>query len=232
VTGWVDHPELVEFYSTHRRRPEDLYPSERRYLPELAERAGSVLDVGCGAGGFATIWRAFNAALRYTGVDASAALVDAARRLHPDAQFVRADGAGPLPFAERAFDVVAALGWLHLDPRYPQALAELWRLAGRALFFDVRLLDSEDDVIGRQRLALTGEWDGETTIPYVCASWPGLARRLVALGPRRIRAHGYLGGPAATVFDVPDEVCLTTVVLERGDGPLELELELPLEWPL
>jgi len=232
VTGWVDHPELVEFYSTHRRRPEDLYPSERRYLPELAERAGSVLDVGCGAGGFAAIWRAFNPALTYTGVDASRPLVDAARQLHPDAEFVQADGAAPLPFADRAFDVVAALGWLHLDPRYPQALEELWRLAEGALFFDVRLLDREDDVVGRQRLALTGEWDGETTIPYVCASWPGLARRLAQLGPRRIRAHGYLGGPAATVSGVPNEVFLTTVVLERGDGPLELELELPLEWPL
>ena len=231
MTGWVDHPELVEFYSTHRHRPEDLYPSERHYLPELAERAGSVLDVGCGAGGFATIWHAFNPALEYTGVDASAALVDAARRLHPDATFVHADGAGALPFADRAFDVVAALGWLHLDPRYPQALAELWRVTGGALFFDVRLLDREDDLIGTQRLALTREWDGETTIPYVCASWPGLARRLEKLGPRRIRAHGYLGAPSATVSGVPEEVCLTTVVLERGDGPLEHELELPLEWP-
>jgi SAM-dependent methyltransferase len=231
VTGWVDHPELVEFYSTHRRRPEDLYPSERRYLPGLAAEAGSVLDVGCGAGGFAAIWRSFNPALAYTGVDASSALVEAARRLHPDATFLRADGTAPLPFADRAFDVVAALGWLHLDPRYPQALEELWRLARRALFFDVRLLDREEDLVGRQRLALTGEWDGETTIPYVCASWPGLAHRLVELGPGRIRMHGYLGEPAATVSGVPEEVCLTTVVLERGDGPVELELELPLEWP-
>jgi SAM-dependent methyltransferase len=231
VTGWVDHPELVEYYSTHRSQPADLYPSERRFLPELAEQAASVLDVGCGAGGFAAIWRAYNPALAYTGVDASAALVEAARQLHPDATFVQADGAGPLPFADGEFDVVAALGWLHLDPRYPQALKELWRVAGRALFFDVRLLDSAQDLVGSQRLALTGEWDGETTIPYICASWPGLARRLAALGPRRIRAHGYLGGPAATVSGVPDEVCLTTVVLERGDGALELELELPLEWP-
>jgi SAM-dependent methyltransferase len=231
MTGWVDHPELVEFYSTHRRRPEDLYPSERRYLPELATSAERVLDVGCGAGGFAQIWRAYNPAIDYTGVDASAALIDAARRLHPDATFAQADGAGPLPFPDRGFDVVAALGWLHLEPRYPDALRELWRVAGGALFFDVRLLDRDADLIGRQRLALTGEWDGTTTIPYVCASWPGLARRLVELGPRRIRAHGYLGEPAATVSGVPHEVCLTTVVLERGDGPLELDLELPLEWP-
>src|SRR5262249_42741022 len=97
VTDWVDHPELVEYYSTHRSKPEHLYPAGRRSLPELARRVGSVLDVGCGAGGFATIWRAYNPVLAYTGVDASAALVEAARRLHPDATFAQADGAGPLP---------------------------------------------------------------------------------------------------------------------------------------
>jgi SAM-dependent methyltransferase len=230
VSDWIEHPDLVEFYSGNRNRAEDLYPSERRYLPELAAGAASVLDVGCGAGGFAAVWRGFNADLQYTGVDASAALIEAAGRLHPDVTFVRADGAA-LPFADRSFDVVAALGWLHLDPRYEGALAELWRVTRRSLFFDVRLLDGEDDVVGEQRLALSGDWDGRTTIPYVCASWPALARMLTGLGPQRLRAYGYPGQPAATVSGVPHEVCLTTIVLDRGEGPLELELDLPLEWP-
>jgi SAM-dependent methyltransferase len=230
VSDWIEHPDLVEFYSGNRNSAEDLYPSERRYLPDLAAAADSVLDVGCGAGGFAAVWRGFNADLEYTGVDASAALIEAACRLHPDETFVRADGAR-LPFADRSFDVVAALGWLHLEPRYERALAELWRVTRRSLFFDVRLLDGEDDVVGEQRLALAGDWDGHTTIPYVCASWPGLARALAGLGPRRLRAYGYPGRPAATVSGVPDEVCLTTIVLDRGEGPLELELDIPLEWP-
>lgn len=231
MSDWVEHPDLVEFYSGNRNHPDDLYPSERRYLPDLSAGAATVLDVGCGAGGFAAIWRTFNPDIEYTGVDASEGLVDAARRLHPAHTFVRADGAGPLPFDDQSFDVVAALGWLHLDARYPRALAELWRVTRRSLFFDVRLLDRPDDVVGEQRLALAGDWDGHTTIPYVCASWPALARLLARLGPGRLRAYGYAGRPAATVSGVPDEVYLTTIVLDRGDGPLELELDLPLEWP-
>jgi len=230
--SWVEHPDLVEFYSEHRSRPEHLYPSEAHFLPALATGARTVLDVGCGAGGFAAIWRHFNPALAYTGVDASAALIDAARRLHPEHTFVQADGAGPLPFEDGAFDVVAALGWLHLEPRYPQALDELWRVTRGSLFFDVRLHDAPDDLHARQRLALSGDWDGETTIPYVVASWPALARRLVNLRPARLRAHGYFGPPAATVTGVDGDVCLTTIVLERGDGPLRIDLDLPLEWPL
>jgi hypothetical protein len=34
------------------------------------------------------------------------------------------------------------------------------------------------------------------------------------------------------VEGVDDDVCLTTLVLERGAGPLDVSLDLPLEWPL
>jgi len=47
-----------------------------------------------------------------------------------------------------------------------------------------------------------------------------------------VGAHGYLGRPAATVTGVDGDVCLTTIVLERGDDPLRIDLDLPLEWPL
>lgn len=229
---WVEHPDLVEYYSSERSAPEDLYPSERRFLPWLARGADSVLDVGCGAGGFAAIWDHFHPGIAYTGVDASAALIDAARRLHPAATFAQADGAGRLPFEDRGFDVVAGLGWLHLEPRYPDALPELWRVTGERLFFDVRLHAGERDIEARQRLALAGEWDGETTIPYIVASWPAFAEALEALNPARILAHGYEGRPADTVRGVDEPITFATFVLERGDGAAgRAELDLPLPWP-
>src|SRR5688572_479814 len=118
---WVEHPDLVDYYVSHRCRPEDLYPSEERFLPELARAASSVLDVGCGAGGFLSIWRHFNPTLVYTGIDASAGLIEAASEQHPGVEFLVADGAEPLPVADRSADVVAALGWLHLEPRWRDA---------------------------------------------------------------------------------------------------------------
>ena len=230
--AWVEHPDLVDFYASNRGRPEDLYPSEERFLPELARGAGSVLDVGCGAGGFAAVWKHFNPGLVYTGVDASVSLVEAARGLHPESEFIVGDGAGPLPVPEKAADVVAALGWMHLEPRWRDALSELWRATGKRLFFDMRLHPAEGDLEGRQRLALSGDWDGSTTIPYLAASWPEVAGRLVALGPARIRAYGYEGTPADTVSGMPT-VCFATFVLERGEGSGRpaVEAELPYPWP-
>lgn len=233
---WVEHPDLVEFYSAERCRPEDLYPSERRFLPWLAREAETVLDVGCGAGGFEAIWRHFHPGLAYTGVDASAALVGAARRLHPEARFVQADGSRPLPFDARSFDVVAGLGWLHLEPRYREALPGLWRVTGRRLFFDVRLQTAvAGDVTGSQRLALSQEWDGETTLPYIAVGWGEFARLILSLDPARVRGSGYMGTPADTVDGMGVPVCFATFVLERdGDlvaGRPEVMLDLPFAWP-
>lgn len=224
-----EHPlesaQLVEFFSGHRNRPEDLYPSEQRFLPELAAGAQTILDVGCAAGGFVDIWHAYNPALHYTGVDVSASLVAAARGLHPEESFLVGDCAEGLPLPDGAADLVAALGWLHWEPRYARALRELWRLTGRSLFFDVRLLDGPEDVVGTQEIP-----GGET--PYLCLSWPRFAKLLDELAPGSIRACGYLGPPATTVQGMPEEICLAAFVLDRGEPPLDLSLDLPLEWPL
>lgn len=233
--GWTEHPDLVGYYSTHRNEPGDMYPSERRFLPWLATQARSVLDVGCGAGGFSSVWRSFQPALRYTGVDISAPLLEAARAAHPGDEFIQADCAVGLPLADRYAEVTAALGWLHWEERHARALHELWRVTDRYLFFDLRLVAEGSDVRGSQRLELTGAWDGHTTVPYVCRAWPEVADLLLALDPKRILSHGYWGQPAGTVAGVSHPVCFATFVLERAGaeaGPHpEVALDLPLSWP-
>lgn len=217
-----DQPELVAYFTEHRNRREDLYPSEARFLPELASTAKSLLDVGCAAGGFVDIWRSYNPALPYTGVDLSPALIEAARQRHPNADFLVGDCADGLPLPDGAADVVAALGWLHWESRYEEALTELWRLTDRSLFFDVRLHDGAADLVGSQSLA------GGGSTPYVCASWTGFAGLLGALEPARVEAYGYFGPPADTVSGVPAEVCLAAFVLTRGPSPTRWSLDLPL----
>ncbi len=234
VPDWADHPDLVTYYETHRNRLSDLYPSERRFLPWLASTADSVLDVGCGAGGFAEAWRACRPSISYTGVDVSNPLITAALRAHPEHEFLRADCAEGVPLPDGYADVVSAVGWLHWEARYARALSELWRLTGRYAFFDLRLVAGPGpDMHAVQRLALTGDWDGRTTVPYICTSWPRIAELLVDLAPTRLLAHGYRGRPADTVTGLESDICFATFVLERGDhrGRPEVVLDLPLEWP-
>jgi SAM-dependent methyltransferase len=233
--AWADHPDLVAFYADHRRRPSDLYPSERRFLPWLASRADSVLDAGCAAGGFSEIWRHFAPELQYTGVDVSPALVETARRLHPEHEFVQGNVAAGLPLPDHTAMVVQALGWLFWEPEYEAALEELWRLTGRWLFVDFRTVESDDLTIGRQQIALVEEWDEVTTVPYLAVPWADLAELLLRLRPARILGYGYLGPPAETVVGIPGEVCFAVFVLERAEGSAEARptvcIDLPFAWP-
>ncbi len=93
----------------------EVQPATDRMLGPLARRLAAeaqpgerVLDVGCGAG---ATTRALVAAVgpegHATGVDISAALVEAARERDPGGDYVQADAAAH-PFDEDAYDLVAS----------------------------------------------------------------------------------------------------------------------------
>lgn len=235
--SWAEHPELVRYYREHRLSPEDLYPSERRFLPWLACQASSILDTGCATGGFFRIWRFYQPHIVYMGVDASSTLIDTARRLYPDVTFLRANVSQGTEFPDRFATVVQALNWLHWDLNYAKAITELWRLADRYLFLDVRLsADRDSNLIGRQKLAFMEEWDGKTTTPYLTLAWRSFARLLFDLRPVTILSYGYWGRPAATVLGVDEQVCFAAFVLEKNGIEATPQiptvcLDLPLAWP-
>ncbi|OGX04584.1 MAG: hypothetical protein A3G87_06055 [Omnitrophica bacterium RIFCSPLOWO2_12_FULL_50_11] len=235
--SWAEHPELVRFYSQHRSRPEDLYPSERRFLPWLARQATSVLDTGCAAGGFIHIWRFYHPNVEYTGIDISSALIETARRLHPNELFFRANVSEVTGLPDRYASVVQALSWLHWDLDYVKAITQLWRLADRYLFMDVRLSARRNfNLRCRQKLAFVGPWDGESMTPYLILGWPPFARLLLGLKPRTILGYGYWGKPAETVVGVDEEICFAVFVLEKiGIGANSriptVCVDLPLAWP-
>ncbi|MEV0709556.1 class I SAM-dependent methyltransferase [Nocardia aurea] len=110
------------FHNAHTDRP--------AMLRLAGDVAGSrVLDIGCGAGHYGAELLKRGAA-RFTGVDGSETLLDAARqRLGDDAILHRHDLERPLTFlADRSFDlVVMALVYHHVTAR-AQLLAEIRRV--------------------------------------------------------------------------------------------------------
>lgn len=234
---WTESPELTSFFSNRRCNPEDLYPSERRFLPWLAQNADRVLDAGCAAGGFYSIWRHYGNNIEYVGADISKPLIETAIKLHPGVKFVHVDFAEGTHFPDRFATVVAALGWMHWEPRYADALKELWRVAGHFLFFDVRLVEHEkDEQFGRQKLPFTRDWVGESATPYITVAWPRFAKMLLGLRPKTVLGYGYWGAPGDRVEGVLDRVCFATFVLEK-EAPgqrtriTDVCLDLPLLFP-
>lgn len=104
-----------------------------------AQRSGTVLEVGCGAG-----FVAFNLNERHgmsvTGVDVDAKQIKAARDSYGSSEtlrFLESDTAS-LPFKDGEFDLVIVQMVLHHVPEWQAALGELARVLkqGRFLVFD------------------------------------------------------------------------------------------------
>ena len=102
--GW--EREAANWIAWARRPGHDSYwyygGSFRELLPGPGRRT---LDLGCGEGRVARDLAALGHVV--TGIDASSALVAAAREAHLDGEYVVGDAAS-LPFAEASFDLVVA----------------------------------------------------------------------------------------------------------------------------
>ncbi|MFC5176061.1 class I SAM-dependent methyltransferase [Nocardioides taihuensis] len=142
--------------------------------PAVLDLAGEVsgrriLDAGCGSGPLAAALRDRGAVV--TGFDASAAMVDLARRrLGEDADVRVADLAAPLPYADAAFDDVVASLVLHYLEDWSGPLAELRRVLepGGRLILAVNhpaayaIVYPEADYFATTRYSEDYNFDGQT----------------------------------------------------------------------
>lgn len=131
----ASRPELWRARDYADRQDDRARPDYQEGLLRTRPGPGtSLLDLGCGAGGFC--WLAADAGASFTGVDASAGMIEIARERVPEGRFHVAD-IQVLPFEDSAFDVVTAFNSLQFtaDPR--AVLGEVrrcssWCLGGRS----------------------------------------------------------------------------------------------------
>jgi SAM-dependent methyltransferase len=224
--SWSD-PTTEAFYRSHRNSPDDLYPSERAFLPDVLPRVRSMLDVGCAAGGFSRIARAFNPDVRYVGADITPALVEAARRDHPDAELCVSDGVS-FPYAPNSFDLVHCSGVLHLNSRYRDMIRAMWRIARAFLIFDVRLTAGEPTV-GSMPNDLGDR--SAAALPYYVLNTSDFVGELRTLdpAPAAIRARGYPHAPASSARLAVDRVTMAVFLLEKragSTGSMEIDVRV------
>jgi ubiquinone/menaquinone biosynthesis C-methylase UbiE len=109
----------------------------RRFLASVDEllmsvAPGSLLDVGCGEGVLAQRWAQRWRTLEILAVDREPLTAQWQLRAEPNLRFDVAD-ACTLPFADGAFDAVCGIELLEQVPAAALALAELVRVARRAV---------------------------------------------------------------------------------------------------
>lgn len=112
-------------------------------MRELASAySGTALDVGCGEGRFVRMLRAMGFAA--SGIDPTAALIDAARARDPDSDY-RVAGGEALPYPDAAFDLVTSYLALcdieHLDVAIAEAVRVL-KPGGHFLFANLSSINT------------------------------------------------------------------------------------------
>ena len=220
-------PESLLYYRRHRQTPEELYPSERFFLPDVLRQVDSMLDVGCAAGGFSEIVRALNPGVRYVGVDISPAFVETARAEHPHAEFLLGDG---LQFSSPAgsFDLVHASGVLHLNLRYREMIAAMWQQTRRFLLCDLRL------TMGRGEIGRMESPFGELTpvsLPYVVLSAPEVEEMFRALdpAPARVAIRGYRHSASEHAKLAQQELIMAFALAEKRSGVTVTTFDIDLD---
>lgn len=209
----------VNFYIAHRDASENLYQSEKVFLPETLQNASTVLDVGCAAGGFSKIVHEYNGSIQYTGVDISPRMIQEAIKRFPREHFAVTDG-NSLAFPDNAFDAVICFGVLHMTENWRTLLAEAWRVCKGTLLMDLRVTDGEgvsDTSISYQKLEFEGVWDGISKAPYIVVNIDDLMEYLISFQPgiTTLKAYGYMHAVSPVTISCFQEVCMAAFSLHK-----------------
>lgn len=227
-------PDSITFYQTHRNKPEELYPSERFFLPDVLKEVTACLDIGCATGGFSRIMKSFNPSLRYVGVDIIPQFIELAKMIYPDSEFYVGDGIN-LPFASDSFELVFSTGILHLNSHYKEIVRSAYNLCSRYLLCDFRLTEGPT-VIGEFDVNFDGKSTSEHPLPYIVVNVKELTDFLRSLSPRpiSIQAKGYVHAPSPMARISLREVIMVFFLIRKGDEhnkytSIDLDFSCPLD---
>ena len=206
-----------DYFRLFRSKAEDLYRSEKFFLPDVVKEVKDCLDVGCCCGGFSEIMRSYNPQLRYTGVDIIPRFIDIAKERYPEFEFVVGDGTN-INFPDNTFELVHSTGILHLNSRYKDIVREMYRVAAKYVLCDFRLTDGAD-AMGEMDVNLVGQDQTAGVLPYIVLDIKRHLEFLKALSPApvSIAAKGYAHAPSKLARINIDKIYMAFFLITKGE---------------
>jgi len=211
----------LAYWQNHRKKLDDLYPSERYFLEPALKNVKSSLDIGCAAGGSYNFCKEANPNILYTGIDISKSLIRLARKSYPKGKFLQNDGY-KIPFGDDHFDLVFSIGVMHHLNHWRSMILQMVKCSSKLTIFDLRLTDREtlDDYENYyQKVTFDNNWDGKTSIAYIVVNveeFVSFLKRTFNDGAYRIESYGYFAKPTKNANIPYNQVFMCCVKVEKN----------------
>lgn len=215
-------PGVLDFFAERRGSSTDIYPSEWFFLKDRLKEGVSVLDIGCAQGGFTKVIAEHVKNFRYVGADVNAAMITRSRSRFPGHTFIQVHEGDFSALGDQKFDLVLALGLLHLHETWRETLSAAWARTKGALIFDLREWDGAT-VEDKSQSYMTMDFHRAdathqtTQLPYILLNSADALRtvREICVGALRIGQYGYLHAPSGTTVTPTEQVMMNTWCVER-----------------
>ena len=242
--------EIARFYGANRDTWDAFYRSERWVFQRVAtgrtSGLGSVLDVGCAAGGLGRALAERELLTNYTGIDINPQAIEAANRVGgPESTphtFIAGDLLEAREFDGRVFDSVISLSCVDWNVELDRMIDRCWELVapGGTFILSMRLTDGPGiaDIAESYQYVAFGDEVPENaeTAPYVVLNVSDTIALLSGRepAPSHILGYGYWGPPSRMARTPFQSVVFAVFAVTRpggqdddlSDQPL-LDLRLP-----
>ena len=220
-TAYGENQSSLKHWKNHRNKLDDLYPSERYFLEPVLKNVDSVLDVGCAAGGSFDFCREANVNINYTGIDISETLIDIARELHLEGEFLVYDG-HEITFKDNKFDLVFSIGVLHHLHHWRYMIKQMVKCSSKFTIFDLRLTNEgtlDDAAKYYQKVTFDDKWDRKTAISYLVVNvdeFANFMEQCFGKGRYRVESYGYYA-KSTDLANIPyDKVFMCCIKVEKN----------------
>lgn len=234
--------QIAKFYSRHRVKYDQFYPSERWIFDHLGRPFGRVLDVGCAAGGLGSALAEKFPLVSYTGVDINEQAVEAAKARSGEypmpASFKCGDIVTLPPLPGEPFDTVISLGCADYNIETIAILEACWRRVapGGAFFISLRLTDGQgvcDVSKSYQPIDFDGTGGDGEVAQYTVFNIKNALDLFSSLTPRasHVLGYGYCGEPSPTAVTPYEKLVFAVFAVTKAESAdQELKWELHLPW--
>lgn len=239
--------EIADFFSRHRNKWDEFYPSEKEILTRILCGDGclkSILDVGCAVGGLGHALHEKFGVTDYTGLDINKPAIEYAENQDLPAgahfRFIHADIAkGDDRIGDASFDNVISLGCVDWNVCPQQSIEACWRKVkpGGSFVASVRLtpeagvndIEKSYQHIGETRV---GPVESREKANYVVYNIIEALEVFTTLNPSSIEGYGYWGKPSETAVTPYERLVFSVFSIRKKEGPDSTGMPLRLEVPV